>query len=88
LDVQTSSIQGWNFPVMTRNPVADIQDDGDSTVINGVGIPDGADIIVSAQVASFLATVKGSDAFNVFTVGDTVKDSNGAIIGAKFLVLN
>ena len=24
----------------------------------------------------------------IFTVGDTVKDSNGAIVGAKFLVLN
>lgn len=49
------------------------------------GMNDG--IIVSAQVAVQLAH-QGDCPFDVYTVGDTVKDSHGAIIGAKFLVLN
>jgi hypothetical protein len=44
-------------------------------------------IIVSAQVAEQLK-YQGFDALEVFTVGDTVKNSQGAIIGTKFLVLN
>ena len=44
-------------------------------------------VIVSAQVGGQLKS-QGFDSLDVFTVGDTVKDSQGAIIGAKFLVLN
>jgi hypothetical protein len=46
-------------------------------------------IIVSAQVAQqLLSQDLGDDFLQLYTVGDTVKDSQGAIFGAKFLVLN
>ena len=57
-------------------------------LVNGIpisGMNDG--IIVSAQVAVQLAR-QGDCPFEVYTVGDTVKDSHGAIVGTKFLVLN
>ena len=87
LGVDTTTPDGLPDWVKVRKIDCKIEVHDDHTVIGGVRIPDGADIIVSAQVASFLAT-KGDLPFNIFTVGDTIKDSNGAIIGTKFLVLN